>query len=240
LGAERLVDAAHDRSAGAATGSLAELNEPEIWPAKVPDLGGDEVHSWLIELDAKTDEAVLSSDERARADAFRFDVHRRRYAAGRARLREILAAYLDAEPASLGLLEGPHGKPELTGHDLRFNLAHCEDRALCAVSRCEVGADLELLDRPRMPDWRAVAARFFHADEVAATWEEFLRIWTLKEACLKAAGFGLVIDPRTFSVAEVLAGRTDAVALAGAEWRCWELRRRGREVSAVAASTGPA
>jgi 4'-phosphopantetheinyl transferase len=175
---------------------------------------------------------LLSEDELARADAFRFDRHRRRYVAGRARLRELLAAYAGDEPRDLLLVEGANGKPELQGRELRFNLAHSETVGLCAVATAEVGVDVEVVERERRPDWNAVAARFFHADEIALLgnvagergWLEFLRVWTLKEAGLKAVGLGLLTDPRSFSVAPILAGGTDLVALGGREWRCAELR----------------
>jgi 4'-phosphopantetheinyl transferase len=215
----------------------------------VPVLGGDDVQLWLVELDV--DEAehaqlreLLSAGERDRADAYRFPVHRHRYAVGRARLRQLLAAYLDEDPARLELADGPTGKPELawpTGSGLRLNLAHCEGLALCAVARREVGVDLELVDRRRFR-WSPVAARFFHAEEQRVLgratgpegWVAFLRVWTLKEACLKAAGVGLVADPRSFSVAEVLEGGTSVVTVAGRRWRCEELRPAPGTVAALA------
>jgi 4'-phosphopantetheinyl transferase len=218
--------------------------------AAAPELGGEDVHLWLVELDVDTGEHVrlrdlLSPPEGARADAYRLAVHGRRYAVGRGRLREILAAYVDRSPAGIELAEEPNGKPQLASPPaagLHFNLAHCEGLALCAVSRRDVGVDLELVDRARRPRWPAVAARFFHEDELrmlagtsgAAGWEEFLRAWTLKEACLKAAGLGLVADPRSFSVAAVLAGRTRSVSAAGREWRCATLRPAPRAVGALA------
>lgn len=187
---------------------------------------------------------LLSADERARSDALRFERHRRRYVAGRGRLRELLAAYADAEPRALVLVERANGKPELEGHELRFNLAHSEAVGICAVSAVEVGVDVEVVDRRRRPQWRAVGERFFHPDEVAlvrgvtdeAGWLEFLRIWTLKEACLKAVGVGLLTDPRAFSVAEVLAGEDDAVTLAGERWLARELKPSGGALAALAVS----
>ena len=186
---------------------------------------------------------MLSPEERSRADAFRREVHARRYASGRGRLRELLAAYVRDEPAALELDEGPNGKPELRTGDLRFNLAHSEGLGLCAVSRGDVGVDVEVVAGRRRPDWRAIAERFFHEDELTGLgaladepgWREFLRVWTLKEACLKATGLGLATDPRTFSVAHVLADRRGLVLVGGREWTCAEVDVEPRAVAALAA-----
>jgi 4'-phosphopantetheinyl transferase len=189
---------------------------------------------------------LLSPPEHERADAFRFPVHRSRYAVGRGRVRELLAAYAGGEPARIELRDGPSGKPELADAAVRFNVSHCEGLALCAVARREVGVDLELVERPRRPRWPEIAARFFHPDERSLLdgWVAFLRVWTLKEACLKALGSGLRTDPRTFSVADVVTGGHDVVVLAGEEWRCSEVSLSsgapGRgTVSALAVATAP-
>jgi 4'-phosphopantetheinyl transferase len=218
--------------------------------ADVPKLAGDDVHVWLVDLDAAPPDddrldAFLSPAEQARGEAFRFDVHRRRFTAARARLREILSGYLGGDPGGIELVDGPNGKPELGAGNrdaLRFNVAHCEGFALCAVSLLDVGVDLELVDRPRRPGWAGIASSFFHADELRvleaaegeAGWVEFLRIWTLKEACVKAAGFGLTLDPRSFSVAAVLAGRAESAQVAGREWRCVQLRPAEGAIAALA------
>jgi 4'-phosphopantetheinyl transferase len=81
---------------------------------------------------------------------------------------------------------------------LHFNMSHSHELALCAVStRREVGIDLEYL-RP-MPEAVQLAKRFFsraeHALIQAVPVEEqvpvFFRLWTAKEAYLKATGKGL-------------------------------------------------
>jgi 4'-phosphopantetheinyl transferase len=233
---------------------MPSVRWPLAWPAAgVPELEPDETHVWLLDLEVAETEAaalaaLLSLEERARADAFRRDVHRRRYTAGRGRLRELLAAYAGGEPGTLPLVEGPNGKPELAGSELRFNLAHSEGVGICAVSRAEVGVDVEVSQRERPTDWRAVADRFFHDAELAVLHGladepgrlEFLRVWTLKEACLKATGLGLLTDPRSFSVAAVLAGRADRVVLADGEWLAQELAPLPGAVAALATASPPA
>lgn len=205
-------------------------------PPSAVALAAGEAHLWLFELDVAREEVapllgLLSGAERERADAFRFDRHRRRYVVRRARLRQILGHY-GVDPASAPLVEGPHGKPELAGAPLTFNVAHSGELAMCAVALGgRIGIDVELTQR-QLPQWERIARRYFgdeevrHLAQVAADERsvEFLRIWTLTEACLKASGTGLTVDPRTVALAGVLRGETTLASAAGETWTCVELR----------------
>jgi 4'-phosphopantetheinyl transferase len=184
---------------------------------------------------------LLSPAERRRADAFRFERHRRRYIIRRARLRQILSRY-GIDPVSAALVVGLHGKPELAGRPLTFNLAHSGELAMCAIALGgSIGIDVELVRR-RVPQWERIARRYFDEDEarhlaqvaVDERYAEFLRIWTLKEACLKAAGTGLTVDPRTVAVAGVLRNETRLVSAADETWMCVELRPTPYAIGALA------
>lgn len=92
------------------------------------------------------------------------------------------------------IARGAHGKPYFpTLPGLHFNLSHSGEFSLCALSDHPVGADIEMV-RPR----QAGLPRYCMADgEYAAylasggSWDEFYRIWTLKEAWAKQSGKGL-------------------------------------------------
>jgi 4'-phosphopantetheinyl transferase len=165
-------------------------------------LTADTIHLWTIRLDeADRSGAPLSTDERDRAARFRFDADRRRFVSARAAVRSILADYLGLPPGSVVFTTGPWGKPMLDparhGPALRFNLSHSHELALVVVARDrDVGIDVE---RQRvLPDLERIVARFFSAAERAALErlsadhrpDVFFRLWTLKEAYLKASGDG--------------------------------------------------
>jgi 4'-phosphopantetheinyl transferase len=146
--------------------------------------------------------AMLSPAERERAERFRFELDGRRFIAGRSLLRRILGCYLRAEPSDIEFEYGPHGKPCLAGRfaesGLLFNLAHCENLALVAVTRHSmIGVDIERV-RP-LPDADELASRFFSPREHARYRgipsgkrpAAFFNIWTRKEAWLKATGEGI-------------------------------------------------
>jgi 4'-phosphopantetheinyl transferase len=179
-------------------------------PQGAPALAENEVHVWRVGLDGAAPAGVLSDDERQRAARFRFERDRRRFAAARASLREILGGYLGEPPERLRFGQGAHGKPVLAwpaASGVCFNVSHSDALALCAVSRGrEVGVDVEAL-RP-LPDADALAERFFSAAELAELrrlpdarrLQAFFCCWTRKEAYLKAIGCGLLQPLDAFDV----------------------------------------
>ncbi|HEX8905118.1 MAG TPA: 4'-phosphopantetheinyl transferase superfamily protein [Longimicrobiaceae bacterium] len=191
---------------------------PDRWEPAPPHLalGGGEVHVWRASLAASAHElarhhAILSDEERSRAERFRFDLHRNRFIAGRAIQRLVLARYLDADPAALTYALAEHGKPALDGSHggsgLRFNVSNSADGLLIAVARGrELGVDLEAV--LPVSDRDAVARRFFSAPEnlVYDTIAEherdlaFFTCWTRKEAYIKALGEGLSMPLDRFDV----------------------------------------
>jgi 4'-phosphopantetheinyl transferase len=144
----------------------------------------------------------LSSDEKTRADRFRFDKDRRRFILARGLLRQVLSRYAQAEPAALTFTYSDDGKPELLqqggGQAVRFNLSHSGDVVLIAVTRGRhLGVDVECLDREL--HIHEIAQRFFAPEEAAALHrlpvalqrKAFFQYWTVKEAYAKAVGGGL-------------------------------------------------
>ena len=225
------------------------LSVPQCLP-----LAADEIHLWLADLDQPPKPlaelaATLAMDEPERAARFRFPEHRDRFIAGRGLLRELLGAYLNQPAAALCFKQGVHGKPALAGVDagagLHFNLSHSGGRALYAVARCEVGVDLERLDRtvshaailervctPR--EWAA-----FQALPVERMQPAFFACWTRKEAIAKALGGGLASGLRTLDVCVRDDAQPDGRVFVrdgqGCEWSVLNLELESGWVGALAA-----
>lgn len=159
-----------------------------------------ECQVWRVRADLPPEEwrAWLSAEEWAGLGRFHFDADARREAASRGARRRLLAEYLGRPASELRFGVGEHGKPELLGEPrLEFSASHSGGWALLVVSAAgRVGVDVEQFRPLEMAD---VAQRYFHPDEVRewralpaerAT-EGFFRLWTLKEAYVKALGRGL-------------------------------------------------
>ena len=186
--------------------------------AAVLALADNEVHVWFTRPDrvatpALTQQyrALLSPDERERHERFYFDKDRHHYLVAHALVRTTLSRYADVEPAAWVFHSGPHGRPEVAGHDttaaLRFNLTHTNGMVAVAVARgADVGVDAEGF---RVRDTGVdIARRFFAPAETAHLERQppadrlrvFLEVWTLKEAYIKAIGKGLTAGLDTFAM----------------------------------------
>lgn len=152
------------------------------------------VSLWHLDLaDAGLSIDGLSPDEAARTDRYRQHADRVRFSCTRRALRRLLAERLDMAPDSVPLTTGEYGKPMLDGFAWQFNLSHAGPHALIALSEsAPVGVDIERIDVTR--PLASMAAQFFTAREQAACAgqpEQFYRLWSAKEAVLKASGSGI-------------------------------------------------
>jgi len=179
-------------------------------------IGAEEVHVWRAALDvgealSSVLECCLAPDERDRADRYRRAADRARFIAGRGILRDILARYLRVAPGSLRFSYTRYGKPHLDesggAGGLTFNVSHSRNLALYAITRRrDVGIDVEALDRDMA--LMELAEKFFSPAEVKSLHavpeggqrHAFFRVWTRKEAYLKACGRGLSLALDRFSV----------------------------------------
>jgi 4'-phosphopantetheinyl transferase len=156
-------------------------------------------------------QACLSDGERHRVRRYRHDRDRRRFLVARARLRQLLGERLGVPPAAVELAYGRNGKPALAprfaGSGWRFNVSHCGEVALYALSRRrEVGVDVEAVRVLEEGD--EIATRFFSGREAAAYRAlaprdrplGFFNCWTRKEAFVKALGAGLSLQLDQFDV----------------------------------------
>jgi len=195
-------------------------------PTEFPPLNAGQVHVWLLNQNLAPDRieglrTVLTADEIERADRFKFDKHRRRFAACRGQVREILSRYLGDDPQQIAFEYGPKGKPALaaawSASELEFNVSNSEELALLAVAlRRPLGVDIEFIKPPH--DFEAIARHFFAPEEIAvldslagdARLAGFFDCWTRKEAVLKAVGEGLSI-PLNQVIVTVAPGEPAAV-----------------------------
>ncbi len=155
-----------------------------------------------------TASADLSNDELERAARFRFSTDRDRWIGWRSGLRQVLAAEICCAPQEVPIELSATGKPLLgkPWDALHFNLSHCDELALVAVSRHgPIGVDIEPLDRAT--GLLGCEGSFCHPQEIAKLPEAvdqraaaLLRIWTAKEAVLKALGSGLLQPPEAISI----------------------------------------
>jgi 4'-phosphopantetheinyl transferase len=192
-------------------------------PASFPPPPARVVRVWLASLDRPPLPldalgATLVPDESRRMAIIALERDRARYAAGRGLLRRVLGGALGVAPEAVRLAEGVNGRPVLAGagsQPVASNVSHSADRVAIAIARVPedaadalpLGVDVEVLRAVASMD--RVAARVFDDEERAAIAAHagdharraaFHRLWTRKEACMKATGAGFTLPPRTFHV----------------------------------------
>jgi 4'-phosphopantetheinyl transferase len=166
------------------------------------DLRDGEVHVWWASLELSGSETqelrrVLSPEEKRRAERFRIDGAARRFIAARAALRSVLGKATGMDPADVTFAYGEHGKPRLPDGGPSFNSSDTGDYVAVAVTSAEVGIDIELVRPLRRRDRLARRICTERELEALARFPEkcrdaqLLRLWTCKEAALKAIGTGL-------------------------------------------------
>lgn len=177
--------------------------------ASSPEGDGDaeaEVSVWLTRLPAEPDMATmtrcLNGAELARLETLP-PMRQREFGLSRWLIRQALARVSGLGPDECAPVGGrPVRSAQPIGWAL--SLSHSHGVAACAISSgAAVGVDLEPL--ARRSAWQQVVKRWFTPSE--QTWLlaadrhlDFLRVWTLKEAWLKATGRGIAGHLQTLEV----------------------------------------
>lgn len=157
---------------------------------------------------------LLDEDERARWRRFVVRGARRRYALCRAALRINLCQRLGCSNSELSFGYLEHGKPfaMVNGRPAaaNFNVSHSGWHGLIGFAEGPgFGVDLEMR-RPNR-DFDGIGSRVYGpreqralADSGPEKAELFYRLWSLKEALIKALGTGFALSPARFEVPPVM------------------------------------
>ena len=152
---------------------------------------------WEFDLEAGLKD--ISEQRREQALKFKFEQGQRLCVLAYQLLKEGLQK-------EYGITENPifeyneHGKPSIVGHpEIYFNLSHCKEAAICAISDKPIGVDVESLREFKdslvnytMNDEEK--AEMASSSNPAAT---FIRLWTMKEATSKLIGTGITNDVKS-------------------------------------------
>ena len=196
---------------------------------------------------SETYASMLSEDEVANWQSYRFDKHRREYLTTRVLVRTALSQYQSLAPSEWRFELNRYGKPFIVPDcGLRFNLSNTPELVVCLISRrSEVGVDAEPYESGvRIVELGPEAFSSMELGQLmcmraAEQSDRALSLWTLKEAYFKARGMGLT---KPLNKVSFLYGGLEGVRLeldpslddkAGA-WRFCLLERAGHRIAVVA------
>jgi 4'-phosphopantetheinyl transferase len=172
----------------------------------------DEVHIYKESIDflEKLDNDVLyslSKSENQRLNSYINPSDKKRFALGRYITRSMLKRYTGKCFNCKEFLYNAYKKPIIreSNINIEFNITHSENIVLVAFSKAPVGIDIEI---EKNFDWSLVSDLVFTSKELnylyTLTDEEFKRIffklWTNKEAYIKASGKGFFLPANTIEV----------------------------------------
>lgn len=166
------------------TGTAENIVE-ETWPGTGAALR-------FVRVAGLSPDGALSAKEAAVYGAFRMEKRRAEWLAGRLAAKSLLAPALGLRPAECEIGMDRLGRP-CCGETL-VSISHSGGWALAAVKpgSAFLGADLEKVEE-RHQAWYS---DYFHPSELPnPDPSEATRLWTVKEAVLKALGLGLMADP---------------------------------------------
>ena len=177
-------------------------------------LGDDEIHVYCMKFSEQlTDSSfekglgVLDEDSKKSALRFKFKHLQEKYIQSQFGLRYLLSNYLNINSEDVKFRKNSFGKPYLLNNKtLNFNISHSNGYVVFAFSiASELGIDIEKVSEKPFLD---IARRFFSLKEFDLLSNEpneslkdsFFRLWTRKEAYVKAIGKGLSHSLSSFSM----------------------------------------
>ncbi len=192
---------------------------------QLPSLSNQHVNLFTMQITADENPqhtarclAVLGPKERQQLHKFHFQKDRLLYLHAHAMLRRLLSGYLSCTPQELVFENNAYGKPALKyPSQLSFNLSHAHQAAVLVIGadpQLDLGVDIEFMqDRGELV---SLADHYFSATEATLLKQQpiskqcavFFKLWTLKEAYIKAIGKGLSIDLDSFSFGSLDQGIT--------------------------------
>lgn len=161
---------------------------------------------------------TLNNQERKRAQAFYSESSRRQFVLCRAALRANLCIQHGLDNSDLQVFAEPNEKPvaKIAGKTLmiEFNVSHTEDHGLLAFARQgRIGVDVEnresrpIIDEILYSVFSPKEQKLLRTAPEPARRQIFFRLWTYKEALIKATGEGFRRDTSAFSIPESLLGQ---------------------------------
>ncbi|KAK9196723.1 hypothetical protein WN943_004854 [Citrus x changshan-huyou] len=200
---------------------------PPLVPVKLPSKM--ETHFWYVLPDEVKSESLLSQysellspREKENLDHMQGDQFKKSALLARVLVRTTIARYqtnCQVNPRSLKFKKTIYGKPEVDWENgdkwcpppLHFNISHTSSLVACGVTvNVPIGIDVEEKQRRLKNKILAFAKRYFSPDEVKLLTaisdpeiqrQELIKLWTLKEAYVKAVGRGFSAAPfNTFTI----------------------------------------
>ncbi len=139
----------------------------------------------------------LSYDEKLKMSSYHFATDKLRFILARYILKKQLAQYLNIDIRAISLKYTNYGKPYFKNREgIIFNISHSDDFVVVVFDTNEIGVDIQChniiwLDLINNLFFTENEISYLKSLEYSKQEKEFYRIWTNKEAYIKAVGLGV-------------------------------------------------
>ncbi|WP_372948103.1 4'-phosphopantetheinyl transferase family protein [Mariniphaga sp.] len=141
----------------------------------------------------------LSPFEKNRANRYHFSKDKNRFIICRTVLKFLLAEQTGLDVNEIVLDKYFNKKPYLPSHpSVFFNVTHADDYAVIAIAKKPIGVDIEYVNEDF--EFKEILLSFFNKSEIDYVLNSndkqrtFYKLWTRKEAIVKATGKGIDDD----------------------------------------------
>lgn len=177
---------------------------PSLGSMRFQDLSPESIHMWSVRYASLHRyfpllSTLVSVEEKRKAAGFKKPDDARRYTLRQGIIRVILGQYTLEDPEKIQIVRKESGKPDLHPvgkfSDIRFSLSHTDEMVCLGITRTyEIG--LDIVKTNSCIPFQEIENYLFAPGErrwIEQTLPEqrsllFFRIWSLKEALLKATG----------------------------------------------------
>jgi len=203
-------------------------------------------HISICEIDIKDQanykfrlEKLLTQEEKQHAARFRHEKDANLYTVTRAHLKLLLADIYCMPPEKMIIVAGINGKPHVKDYDnIHFNVSHTHERAVIALSKHQIGIDLEYMnpafDFASVAEFACSATELKLLSETKSPRTEFFKLWTRKEAFLKGLGTGLINDLKTITCADAVNPISGELQGVLSDWKIMTTMLSGNYIMSVA------
>ncbi len=181
----------------------------------------EKIDLWLADADSVPNFS-LSVEEQRKMNAMKLPFAAHRFESTRKLLRYLFETYLNCSQCQIATTD--QGKPFLPAFpEFHFNVTHSKKMIMVALARSPIGIDLE---RERKLDVLRIAKRFFSLSELlvlqkkdpAQQQQIFFKLWTAKEAALKADGQGIAFGMKN-NLAVMKGENISSIELEDQSWK---------------------
>ncbi len=183
-------------------------------------------------------ERYIDPEERTISTRYYKQEDQKAFIARRAILRVLLSKYLSVSPFEIKFGPWKNKKPGIIQpriNPIYFNISHSSDRLLLAIGQSEVGIDIEKNDQQF--DFGEVVSHSFSSDECdhIHTHEQpgklFYRLWTRKEALIKATAKGIDEDLKLIPCLDGTHYIPGPILDSSSDWEIYSFTTSGDEAS---------